>query len=266
MADDDYLLDGTYMLRKDFQIRAIANLITQHETYNDDMNRVDNEIRNTTSNFSFQGWFKVSRNMNIAINANIRAFKTAGYSSSALDVFTLVSDSTSKTVFRSLNPVFKILLYDRKFKLSWQSTFIIPVSKAFDLTYNLNTFRDPNQAQWINQLFYSKNYSEYFSLNMELTAIMRLGQTDGTRGFTLRFPVTPVFNYYFNSHLRLKALIELNPVIYEDFFATFYLREGAGITFYANETFSFDLLFTYMALGKRVPAQSSTVLGTKISF
>lgn len=266
IVDDEYLIEGTYMLLKDFQFRVVSNLITQRETYNENMNRIDNDTRVTTANLSLQGWLKVNNKVNIGMNASLRAFKTGGYASSPLDVYDFSSDSTSKTVFRSFSPIVKILLYDGKFRLAGQSTFIIPVSKAFDLTYDENIFRDPNQAQWTNQLLYVKKYSKYFSLKLEMVAILRLGQTEGTRGFTLRMPVTPVFNYSFNSKLLINAYMELNPVIVEGFFSSFNFRETIGFAYYLNNNFSLDFLFTYVALGIKAPAQKFIALGTRISF
>lgn len=264
--EDNYLVNGAYMLLRDFQFRAVTNLSTQHQSYNIDLNRIDNDTRNTTFNFSMQGWFRLSGKVNLGVQANMRTLRVGSFSSSILDILRFRNELNSKTVLRTVAPSVKFLWRRNKFKLVYQSTFFIPLSKSFELMYKEFTFRDANPAQWLHQLYYVRKYSKYFTLNLELNANLRLGQTDGTRGLTLRMPVTPVFNYYFNSNMHFYAFAELNPLLTDGIFSAFLFREGAGFIIHVNSSFIFDIAYSYVALGKKTPAQNNFVFGVRINF
>lgn len=266
LSDIDYLEGGSYMLQNNFQLRIVSNFNTQREFYKSDMIRIDSDTRNSAFTCLIQGWFRVNERINVGLFTNIRSINTGSYSSSSLDVLRFESDKNSKTVFRTVSPAFKILLYSRKFRLTYQSTLFIPLSETINLSYKNNSFRDVNNTQLTQQLSFAKKYSKYFSLYMQLNSILRFGNTNRTNSFTVRLPVTPVFNYYFSPYVRFYALAEFNPLLIEEPFSTFFFREGAGFTIQTNSTLTFDLQYSYVVLGKNAVAAHNIIFAARISF
>ena len=263
---EDILSAGSYMLNTVFQLRAAGSLNTQHALYNGDMNRVDIDYRSSNFNFVVQGWNRISEHVNYGVQFTFRSLFISSYNSSPYDAISFSNSKNSKFYFRDVTNSVKFLIHDGKWRVTGITSLLVPGSKNNVVKYHKDSLFDFGQTQWINQLFFNRTFSKYFTLNTEFNGTYRFNVSNTSNSFILRGSLLPEFNYWFSPSVRFFAFCELNPQLNNGFFANFYFREGAGFTLVPGKISQWDFLYQYNALGKRAVATSSFMVAGRFNF
>jgi hypothetical protein len=266
LISEDLLSDGSNFLQTVFQVRAIGSLNTQHAAYNIDLNRINSDYRSSNFNLAIQCWNRITPRINFGVQFSFRSLLISSFNSSPYEALTFSNNDNAKVYFRDVTNALKYLFYDGKFRLAGQTSFLVPVSKSNVVSYGNNAIYDNGQTQWINQIFYIRRYSKYFTLNAELNGNLRFNVASSANRFMLRGSFVPEFNYWFSRTFRFYAFSELNPQLNHGIFSSFYFREGVGITLLSEKNFQFDFQYYYYALGKKTSASSSFIVGSRLNF
>jgi hypothetical protein len=263
---NDILSEGSYMIDSGFQVRTTGSLNTHHATYNKDLTRVNNDFRSTYFNLTVQGWNKISNRVNYGVQFTFRSFVISGFDSSPYEALSLSNNKSSKFYFRDISNSIKYLFHEGKWRVTGITSILVPASKSNFVKYKGDSLVDVGQTQWINQLFVNRYFSKYFTLNSELNSTYRFNASNSANKFIVRGSLLPEFNYWLSRSLRFYAFCELNAQLYQDFFSTFYFREGAGLTFVSGKVSQWDFQYFYNAVGKKSGAASAIIVGGRFNF
>ncbi|HKR05717.1 MAG TPA: DUF547 domain-containing protein [Bacteroidia bacterium] len=263
---DDVLSQGSYMLTSIFQIRVTGSLNTQHALYNGELNRVNNDYRTSNFNFTVQCWNRISERVNYGVQLTFRSLVMSDFNSSPYDALSFSNTKNSKFYFREVANSVKYLFHEGKWRVTGISSLLVPGSKNNFVRYKGDSLFDNGQTQWINQLFFNRGFSKYFTLNTELNGAYRFNAANSANRFIIRSALLPEFNYWFGSSVRFYVFCELNSQVNHGFFSSFYFREGAGLTLVPGKITQWDIQYHYYALGKRTVATSSFMLAGKFNF
>lgn len=263
---DDILSEGSNFLTSVFQLRFSAIVNSQRSFYNGEWNRINDDVRASHLTFAVQGWNRITNKINFGLQLTYRSLTAGSFESSPYSTFSFSNSKNSKVYFRDVTNSLKFLLHDYNSRWVYQTSLLVPVSKNNAVTYKGISVLDNLQTQWINQLFFIHQYSQFFTLNAELNQNLRFKSANAESKFTVRSSLTPEFNYWFSRSFKFYAYLELNPQLTEGAFSSFYFREGAGLTVLSGKTFQSDLQYFYNALGKRANATQSLMLGCRLNF
>ncbi|MEP7168815.1 MAG: DUF547 domain-containing protein, partial [Bacteroidota bacterium] len=266
LRGDDILSQGSYMLHTVFQIRALGSNNTQHALYNADLNRVDNDYRTSNFTFTVQCWNKLSERVNYGVQFNFRSLVISDINSSPYNTLSFSNKKNSKFYFRDVSNSLKYLFHEGKWRVTGITTILVPGSKNNVVQFKRDSLYDNGQNLWINQLFFNRRFSKYFTLNTDLEGTYRLSNANSTNGFIVRASLLPEFNYWITRSLKFYVFFELNPLVNHGFFSSFYFREGTGFTLVPGKIAQWDLQYYYYALGKKSSAISSLLLAGRFNF
>jgi|GEM_PF-1687282 len=264
--NDDILSQGSYMLSSVFQIRASGSLNTQHAGYNGELNRINNDYRTSSFNFTVQCWNRISERVNYGVQLTFRSLVISDFNSSPYNALSFSNKDNSKFYFREVSNSVKYLFHEGKLRVTGISSLLVPGSKNNLVEYKGDSLFDNGQTQWFNQLFFNRRFSKYFTLNSELNGALRFNTPNPANRFVVRGALLPEFNYWFSHGVRFYVFAELNTQINHGFFSSFYFREGAGLTLVPGKIAQWDLQYHYNALGKRSVATSAFTLSGRINF
>ena len=224
-----------------WELKNFNNIYTQTKSFDDSGNKVDNGRRDTYYTMINQFLYGLSNKLNVGMDLWYKQVNSEGKFRSGI---TGIGPKIKLTPLKSV-PFF-----------SWQSTFLIPLTKDMesrspDATHP-GLFLEFDRYLWINQLFYDRQLSDKFQIFLQAAFWYSITRESFREENFLETPLSVFFSYFPSRRLTVYGMTEYWAKHHEKAFNGYFIQSGIGTKYQIIEgLLELELLYTNFWVGSQ---------------
>jgi hypothetical protein len=242
------------------EVKLFNNLYTQTAYFDTVSKKKDQNSRSTYFTGIINSLYGITPDFNVGLDLYIKSVREGSESSSPFALFKFSSGTNARTALSQFGPKVKISPFKTFKKLTFQSTFLIPMVSDLDGSDSENSpYLDVDGIQWWTQVFYDYSIDTEFLLYLESGLFFRFD----SKSEDFFIPVKAFLNYYPSQEWTIYFPVEFTSFWKELSISAHYAQLGFGGKYQLTSNFELEILYTKFIFGKSQGAGATYNLGIR---
>ncbi len=204
-----------------WEFKNFNNIYTQTKSFDSDGKKSDTGRRDTYYTMINQFLYGLSPNINIGMDLWIKSVNISG-----------MDANQSRSGISGVGPKIKIAPFKKLPYFSWQSTFLIPITKDLEgrdpSSENPFLFLDWDRYLWMNQFFYDRQLNDKFQIFVQLSFWYSIVRESSRDSNFLETPISGFITWFPTTRISIYFMTEYWPKHHQEPFFAYFVQSGLG--------------------------------------